>query len=139
MSMDQIRDGLETMLASISGVKSASGWPIEQANAVPACFAGFDTDDITMANLEIDLHALPITFLVQRKAGNLKNQVKAVEAVIDDFKAAVRAHQDLGLPLLVAGVRYTRIREGVYQMGSTDYVGFIADVTIKTTQAVSFV
>jgi hypothetical protein len=138
MSMDQIRQGLETMLDSINGVNSASGWPVEQINAVPACFVGFDDDAITMANLELDLHLLPVTFLVQQKGGNLKNQVKAVEAVIDGFRAAVRANQDLGLPLLVAGVRYTRIREGVYQMGNTPYVGFVADVTIKTTQAVSF-
>lgn len=138
MSMQQIRQGLETMLEGIPGVKSASGWPVEQVNAAPAAFVGFDDDTVTMGNLELDMHALPITFLVQRKAGNLKNQVVAVEALIDDFKAAVRANQKLGLPDLVAGTRYTHIREGIYEMGGTPYVGFIADITVKTTQAVSF-
>jgi hypothetical protein len=139
MSMeDDIRQGLENVLNGIESIKSASGWPMEQVNAVPAVFVGFIPQDVTMANLELSLWRVPVTFLVQRKAGNLKNQVKAVAAVVDDFKVAIRAHQDLGLPTLVSGMRYERFDPGIYAMGNVDYVGVIARLTIKTTEAVSF-
>lgn len=138
MSMADIRDGLEAMLESVDSIRSASGYPVEQVNAVPAAFVGFDDDDIRMANVQQDFHALPVTVLVQRKAGNLRNQMIAVEAVIEDLTAVIRANQTLGLPNLVNMVRYTRAREGVYEMGQVPYVGFILDLTIKTTQEVSF-
>jgi hypothetical protein len=138
VNLSDVRAGLEAMLDSVPSIASASGWPVEQVNAVPAAFVGFNDAEITMAGLELSLHRLAITVLVQRKAGNLKNQVIAVEAVVDDVLRAIRANQDLGYPNDVNMVRYDRWQEGMYQVGSVDYVGFLLDITIKTTQAVTF-
>lgn len=136
--MADLRQPLEDMLRSIDGIKSASGWPTENVGAQPFAFVGFDDDAITAGNLELDLHTVDVTVLVDRKSGNLPNQIRATESLVDDFKAAVRANQDLGLPTQVGRVQYLRIREGVYQYAGVDYVGFIATLQIKEMTAVSY-
>lgn len=132
-----IRAGLETVLEGVSGIKSASGWPTENVGAVPYAFVGFDDDTITASNRELHIHHIPITVLVDRKGGNLVNQVKAVEGTINAVLAAIRANQSLGLTDVMR-VEPMRIREGVYGFANTDYVGFILDVDIKESFAATY-
>jgi hypothetical protein len=137
VDISDVRAALETMLIGIDSIKSASGWPTENIGAQPFAFAGFDVDDVTMSNRELSLHNLPITVLVARKGGNLPNQVKATEAVIQDIKAAVRTKQHLGMPTFVDRVQYTRFEQGIFNYGGNDYVGFIASFVIKTHENVT--
>lgn len=136
--ISDVRAALESMLDGIPAIKSASGYPTENVGAQPFAFVGFDDDAVTMGNRELSIHTLPITVLVARKGGNLPNQIKAVEAVIEELKAAIRANQSLGMPSFVNRVQYTRIDEGIYQYAGVDYAGFVATVDVKTHRAVSF-
>lgn len=138
MDMSDVRAALEEMLVGIESIKSASGYPTENVGAQPFAFCGFDADAVTSGQRELSIHTLPITVLVARKGANLPNQLKAVEAVIEDLKAAIRANQSLGMPTFVSRVQYTRFEEGIYSFAGTEYVGFIATVDIKTYRAVSF-
>jgi hypothetical protein len=125
-----IRAGLRTVLAGADGIKSASAYPTENIGAVPFAFVGFDDDTVATDSRETHLHRLPITVLVDRKAGNLVNQVKATEAALPNVLAAIRADQDLGKPNEIARVEIRRIRQGIYKHAEIDYVGFIVDVEI---------
>lgn len=136
--MSDIRQALEAMLVNVDSIKSASGWPTENVGATPYAFAGFDLDAVTSGQRELSIHTLPITVLVARKGANLPNQLKAVEAVIEELKAAIRANQSLGMPTFVSRVQYTRFEEGIYTFAGNEYVGFIATVDIKTYRAVSY-
>lgn len=139
MSIAQIRAGLETMLLS-AGMRSASAYPTENVGTTPFAFVGFDDDTPLMGNKELHLHTLPITVLVERKGGNLPNQVKAVEAALDTLMAAIRVNQTLGTGDLVSRVQPVRIQEGVYAFGGPgmDYVGAIVTVEVKETFAATY-
>jgi hypothetical protein len=138
MDMSDVRGALETMLNGVDSIKSASGYPTENVGSTPFAFVGFDLDAVTSGQRELSIHTLPITVLVIRKGGNLVNQVKAVEAVIEELKAAIRANQSLGMPTFVSRVQYTRFEEGIFTFAGNEYVGFIATVDIKTYRAVSY-
>lgn len=135
--MSDVRAALEKMLFDIVSIKSASGYPTENVGAQPFAFVGFDSEDVTMGGAELSIHTLPITVLVTRTGGNLVNQTKAVEAVIEDVKDAVRPNQSLGLPGFVYRTVVKRIDEGIYNYAKHDYVGFIATLEIKTRKNVS--
>lgn len=136
--VSDVRAALEEMLVGIDSIKSASAYPTENVGAQPFAFVGFDDDAVTMGQRELSIHSLPITVLVARKGANLPNQLKAVEAVIEELKEAIRLNQSLGMAQFVNRVQYTRVEEGIYSFAGTEYVGFIATVAIKTHRAVSF-
>lgn len=135
--MDDIRAALESVLLGIESIKSASGWPTDNVGAQPFAFCGFDDEAVTMGGRELSIYSVPITVLVARKGGNLPNQVKAVQAVIEELKDAIRPNQSLGLPGFVYRTAYTRFEKGIYSFAGTDYVGVIATLDIKTHRNVS--
>lgn len=137
MDMSDVRAALEEVLVGIESIKSASGYPTENVGAQPFAFVGFENDVVTMGGRELSVHAVPVTVLVARKGANLSNQVKAVEAVIQDLKDAIRSNQSLGLPGFVYRTAYTVFQEGIFTFAGNEYVGFIADLEIKTHTNVS--
>lgn len=137
MDMSDVRAALEEMLVGIESIKSASGYPTENVGAQPFAFCGFESDAVTMGGRELSIHTLPVTVLVARKGANLPNQVRAVEAVIEELKDAIRPNQSLGLPGFVYRTAYTGFEEGIYSFAGNEYVGFIATLEIKTHQNVS--
>jgi hypothetical protein len=138
MGISDVRAGLEVVLANVAGLAAASGYPTEAIGAVPFAYVGFDDDAITGGARELHLHLLPIMVMVDRKAGNLKNQVVAVEALIEPVLAALRSNQDLGGLIEVARVQPIRVRSGVYTHAGTDYIGFVVDTEIKESFAATY-
>jgi hypothetical protein len=137
VSILAIRDALEPLLAGVQGIAAASGYPAEVVNVVPYAYVGFADDAITGGARELHLYLLPIFVLVDRKGANLRNQVIAVETLIEPVLSVLRSNQSLGLND-VARVQPVRVRSGVYQQSGTDYVGFVVDVEIKESFPASY-
>ena len=137
MNVSAIREGLAALLAGIPSIKGSSGYPPEGVGAVPFAFVGFFDDAPTMGNRELHLYSFPVTVLVQRKGANLASEVRAVETVIPELLAAIRADQDLGL-IDVYHVAPTRITEGVFSFAGTEYTGFVATIEVKESFGVSY-
>jgi hypothetical protein len=129
MGIADVRAGLETVLAGVDGVRSASGWPKENVGPPVACYVGFDDDVIIQGASELDLHQLPIYVFVQQTGGNLKNELIATEGVITAVRDALRANNSLGG--VSDHVRVLRIQEGVYEHAGQPHVGFIMDIEVK--------
>jgi len=136
VSIVEVREGLETLLASVPGIASASGFGTEKIGALPAAYVGFDTDQITAGASEVDLHSLPIIVLVARKA-MLPNEVRLMESLIEPLKDAIRADQDLGTQT-VCRVQFREVLEGVFKFADVDYTGFTMTLEIKEISHVSY-
>jgi hypothetical protein len=137
MNLEDVRAALETMLVEIPSIKSASGYPTENIGASPFAQVGFIREEVTMGGAELSLYIAPITVGVARLGGNLPNQVRAIESIIEEMKDAIRPNQTLGLPGFVYHTKYTSFDEVLPKLAGNDYVAFIATLEIKTRKNVS--
>lgn len=134
MNVIAIREAMGALLKSVPGVASASGYPPDNVGALPAAWCGlYDTGVSYTASMEDDEHLLPVVVVVERVAGRLGSNLKAVEVVQEAFMVTMRAN--FGLPQFaeddpVNSVMVQRVRQDTVQIGSTPYIGFVADVLV---------
>ena len=76
---------------------------------------------------------MPVVVVVERVAGRLGSNLRALEAVQEAFMVTMR--QNFGLPTFVGAnpvnsAMVQRIRQDTIQIGSTPYIGFVADILV---------
>lgn len=134
MNVKAIRAALGEVLGEVPGVNSADGYPPDNIGALPAAWCGLlDTVVDYMAGMEDNEHTVPVVVVVERVAGRLGSNLKALETVQEAFMTTMRAN--FGLPQYVGenpvnSVLVTRIRQDTIQIGTTPYIGFVADVLV---------
>lgn len=128
--LGDIRAGLATVLAGISGIAAVSPYPTEKIGAMPHAQLGMDADTESVAGQITAIHRLPLHVMVARK-GMLPEEVKAVEALIDPVKSALYANQHAGGVAGVMRVVPIATREVVFPVAGVDYVGFETTLEIK--------
>ena len=90
-----------------------------------------------MAGMEDNEHLVPVVVVVERVAGRLDKNLKAVETLQEAFMVTMRAN--FGLPTFVDpndpdnkvnSAMVQRIRQDTVRIGETPYIGFVADVLV---------
>lgn len=134
MNVIAIRAAMAEVLESVPGINSASGYPPDNIGTLPAAWCGLlDTVVSYTASMEDDEHTVPVVVVVERVAGRLGSNLKAVETIQEAFMATMRAN--FGLPLFagenpVNSAMVQRVRQDTVQIGTTPYIGFVADVLV---------
>ena len=134
MNVVAIREAMAEVLKTVPGIKSASGYPPDNIGPLPAAWCGLlDTQVSYMAGMEDNEHLVPVVVVVERVAGRLGSNLRAVETLQEAFMATIR--QNFGLPAFVGenpvnSAMVQRVRQDTVQIGSTPYIGFVADVLV---------
>lgn len=134
MNVIAIRAAMAEVLESVPGINSADGYPPDNIGTLPAAWCGlFDTPVSYMAGMEDNEHLVPVVVVVERVAGRLGSNLKALETVQEAFMVTMRAN--FGLPTFVGdnpvnSAMVQRVRQDTIQIGSTPYIGFVADVLV---------
>ena len=134
MNVVAIRTAMADVLESVPGIASASGYPPDNIGPLPAAWCGLlDTTVSYMAGMEDNEHTVPVVVVVERVAGRLGSNLRALEAVQEAFMVTMR--QNFGLPTFVGAnpvnsAMVQRIRQDTIQIGSTPYIGFVADILV---------
>lgn len=134
MNVIAIRAAMAEVLGDVPGINSASGYPPDNIGPLPAAWCGLlDTTIDYMAGMEDNEHTVPVVVVVERVQGRLGSNLKAIETVQEAFMVTMRAN--FGLPTFVGdnpvnSVMVQRIRQDTVQIGSTPYIGFVADVLV---------
>lgn len=120
---------------------SASGWPTEKVGGLPHAQLGFDDDRITMGDVEVHIHTIDLSVLVERK-GQLEQELIRTDQVKEAMLAAVRVNQSLpdadGVALEgVERITMDRAREAIVTIAGVDYIGFVGTLTVKEDRYVT--
>lgn len=141
MNVIAIRAAMAQVLDSVPGITSANAYPPDTIGSLPAAWCGLlDTTVEYMAGMEDNEHTVPVVVVVERVAGRLGSNLRALETVQEAFMTVMRAN--FGLPQFVGAnpvnsVMVTRIRQDTVQIGTTPYIGFVADVLVTHKFGVS--
>lgn len=134
MNIIAIREAMGELLDSVPGISSASGYPPDNVGTLPAAWCGLaDTPVDYTAGMEVNDHTLPVVVVIERTAGRLGSNLRAVEVLQEAFMVTMRAN--FGLPQFVGdnpvnSAVVQRIRQDTIRIGGTPYIGFVADVLV---------
>lgn len=134
MNVIAIREALAATLKTVPGIASANAYPPDNIGTLPAAWCGLlDTVVSYTASMEDDEHTVPVVVVVERVAGRLGSNLRTVEVLQEAFMVVMRAN--FGLPQFVGenpinSAMVQRIRQDTVQIGSTPYIGFVADILV---------
>lgn len=134
MNVIAVREALAEVLESVPGVASANAYPPDAIGPLPCAWCGLlDTTVDYMAGMEDNEHTVPVVVVVERVAGRLGRNLRALETVQEAFMTTMRAN--FGLPQFagdspVNSVMVQRVVQDQVQIGTTPYIGFVATVLV---------
>jgi len=128
-----IRAALANVLASdatllAAGLTGVDAYPPASVRNGGA-WVGFVDDEVEFGPRELHLYTVPVTFVVNLNAQHQRG-LQATEPMIDAALAALRANQGLGVNTVMR-TEVTRVQQGVWDVGSTQFVGFQLTLLIK--------
>lgn len=132
-----IRTGLAALLADLDSVNGSNGYPPDSVGALPYAFVGLQDVAVSYsAGLEENQFTLPVIVLVERTAGLLGANIKRLESIETELRAALLADEDLGNRVNLCLLQ--RVQQDIVSIGQTPYAGFIATLLVIDKYGVTF-
>lgn len=134
MNIIAIREALAEVLKEVDGVNSANAYPPEGVGSLPCAWCGLNDVAVSYTGgMEDNEHTLPIILVVERVAGRLPSNLRAVEVLQEAFMITMR--ENFGLPTFVGenpvnSVMVQRIQQDQIRIAETPYIGFVATVLV---------
>lgn len=128
-----IREALAGVLAADATLKAAGLTGVDPYPPASVrnggAWVGFFDDAVEFGPRELHIYTVPVTFVVNLNAQHQRG-LQATEPLIDAALAVLRANQGLG-SATVMRTEVTRVQQGVWDVGATQFIGFQVTLQIK--------
>lgn len=128
-----IREALAAVLAEDAGLQAVGLTSVDPYPPASirngGAWVGFFDDAVEFSQRELHLYTVPVTFVVNLNAQHQRG-LQSTEPMIDAALAVLRSHQGLGIATVMR-TEVTRVQQGVWDVGGTQFIGFQLTLLIK--------